>query len=136
MPYLLSLLMGTGFGILLAKSQVISWFKIQKMFYFKEPDLYLIIGSAVVVGAATLFLVRRFKIKTVDGKPAVIAPKPLNKGVFFGGILFGIGWFITGSCPGPVYVLLGAGAPLALITLAGALVGTFLYGLLKPRLPH
>ena len=109
---------------------------IQKMFFFKEPDLYLIIGSAVAVGALSLFLVRRFKLKTLDGKPAVIVPKPLDKGSFLGGVVFGIGWFITGSCPGPIYVLIGTGAPLALITLAGALLGTFLYGLLKPKLPH
>lgn len=136
MNQILSLILGTLFGVLLAKSEVVSWFKIQKMFFFKEPDLYLIIGSAVAVGALSLFLLKRLGVKTLAGKPAVIEPKPLNKGVLFGGILFGAGWFITGSCPGPIYVLLGSGAWLALITLGGALLGVFFYGLLKKRLPH
>lgn len=130
------LLLGTFFGIVLTKSQVISWSKIRKMFYFQEPDLYLIIGSAVVVGAISVFLIKRFRAKTVDGEKIEVPKKPYSLGLFIGGAIFGIGWFVTGTCPGPIFTQIGSGEGMALFTLAGALIGTYVYGLFQKKLPH
>jgi uncharacterized protein len=129
------LVLGTYFGIVLTKAQVISWYKIRAMFFFQEPDLYLIIGSAVVVGGISIFLIRKFKLKTWAGEPLTIPGKALNKGTYIGGFLFGLGWFITGTCPGPIYAQLGSGEYWALFTLAGGLIGAFLFAWLKPKLP-
>jgi uncharacterized membrane protein YedE/YeeE len=131
-----SLLLGIYFGILLDKSQVISWFKIRKMFFFKEPDLYLIIGSAVVVGALSIFLLKRLHARDIEGIKIEIPKKPYTLGLFIGGILFGIGWFVTGTCPGPIFTQIGSGERFALFTLAGALLGTYAYGALRKQLPH
>lgn len=134
--YLRFLLLGLYFGLVLTKAQVISAFKIRAMFLFREPDLYLIIGSAVAVGALGVFLIKRFRLRTLSGETARIAPKAWDKGVALGGFLFGLGWFVTGTCPGPIYAQLGAGEAFALFTLAGALIGTWLYALLEPKLPR
>jgi len=136
MGRLVHLLLGAYFGIVLTKAQVISWYRIRDMFFFREPDLYLIIGSAVAVGALSVFLIKRFHPRTLSGEPLTIPGKTLDKGTVFGGFLFGLGWFATGTCPGPIYAQIGAGEGLALFTLAGALVGAWLYALLKPRLPR
>ncbi len=130
------LLMGVYFGIVLTKSQVISWFKIRNMFYFREPDLYLIIGSAVAVGALSVFLLRRFGAKNLAGEPIDLPKKPYSQGLFFGGAIFGIGWFVTGTCPGPIFTQIGSGEYFAFFTLAGALLGTYGYGAMQKRLPH
>jgi uncharacterized membrane protein YedE/YeeE len=105
------------------------------MFFFQEPDLYLIIGSAVAVGALIVFAIRRLRLRTPYGEPVEVLPKPMHKGVFFGGFLFGLGWFVTGTCPGPIYAQLGGGEFFALFTLAGALVGAYAFAWLKPKLP-
>ncbi len=136
MKFIYSLFLGTYFGVVLTKSQVISWFKIRDMFYFRSPDLYLIIGSAVVVGAISIFLLKKFKIKDPDGVQIDPPGKPFSKGLFIGGAIFGMGWFITGTCPGPIFAQIGTGEVMALFTFVGALLGTYVYGLLKPRLPH
>ncbi len=136
MGRLVYLLIGAYFGIVLTKAQVISWYKIRNMFFFREPDLYLIIGSAVAVGALSVFLLKRFHPRTLRGEPLEIPGKPLNKGTVFGGFLFGLGWFATGTCPGPIYAQIGSGEGWALFTLAGALIGAWLYALLRPRLPR
>lgn len=128
------LLFGAFFGIVLTKSQVISWYKIRDMFYFREPDLFLIIGSAVFVGAVSVFLLKRFHPRTFAGDPMVIPGKDLTRGTIAGGFLFGLGWFITGTCPGPIYAQLGSGESWALFTLLGALVGAWLYALLQPKI--
>ena len=130
------LLFGTYFGIVLTKAQVISAYKIRAMFLFREPDLYLIIGSAVAVGALSVFLIKRFHPATVSGEPLSIPGKTLNKGTLIGGFLFGLGWFITGTCPGPIYAQIGSGEFFAFFTLAGALLGAWLFALVKPRLPE
>jgi uncharacterized membrane protein YedE/YeeE len=130
------LFFGAYFGIVLTKAQVISAYKIRAMFLFREPDLYLIMGSAVAVGALSVFLIKRFHPKTVAGEPLEIPGKPLNKGTLIGGFLFGLGWFITGTCPGPIYAQIGSGEFFAFFTLAGALLGTWLFALLKPKLPE
>lgn len=128
--------LGLGFGIVLVKSEVISWFRIQAMFRFEEAHMYLIIGSAVVVGAISVFIIKRFEMKTVSGETITIREKPFNKGVIYGGILFGMGWAITGACPGPIYAQIGSGAYMALVTFVSALVGAYLYGYFQPKLPH
>ncbi len=129
------LLIGTYFGLVLTKAQVISWYKIRNMFFFREPDLYLIIGSAVLVGMLSVFLVRKFHPKTLAGTPLDIPGKPLTRGTYIGGFLFGLGWFITGTCPGPIYAQLGSGEFWALFTLAGALLGAYTFARVKSKLP-
>ncbi|MBW8890345.1 MAG: YeeE/YedE family protein [Fibrobacteres bacterium] len=125
-------LLGAYFGLVLTKSQVISWYKIRNMFYFREPDLYLIIGSAVLVGALSVRLIKRYHPRTFQGEPLSIPGKQLTRGTVLGGFLFGLGWFTTGTCPGPIYAQIGAGEAWALFTLAGALMGAYLYARLRP----
>jgi len=131
-----SLFVGIAFGILLIKSEVASWFRIEQMFLFQEAHMYLIIGSAVAVGAASVALIKWLGLHTVDGDQPVLKVKPFQKGTIIGGVLFGLGWAITGACPGPIYAQIGSVQMLALVTLAGALLGAYLYALLKSRLPH
>ncbi len=131
-----ALLLGIGFGITLVKGEVISWFRIQAMFRFQEAHMYLIIGSAVVVGAISLLIIKRLEMKTVGGEEITIREKPFNKGVIFGGIIFGMGWAITGACPGPIYAQIGSGAYMALVTFVAALGGAYLYAFLQPKLPY
>lgn len=136
MKFINSLFFGILFGIILTKSEVISWFRIRDMFLFNEPHMYLIIGSAVVTGIISYLIIKKFGIKTLDKQEIIIDKKPMNKGVIIGGILFGIGWAITGACPGPIFAQIGAGEYPAIITLAGALLGAYLYTLTKNRLPE
>jgi uncharacterized protein len=133
---LFALLLGTGFGVVLVKSEVVRWQRVHDMFLFREPHMYLIIGVGVLVAAILMQLVRRFRLKSIDGEPIVYKPKPWQKGIVFGGMMFGAGWAITGACPGPIYAQIGAGAWMALFTFAGAMIGMFSYAWLKPRLPH
>lgn len=130
------LLIGTFFGIVLVKSEVVSWFRIQKMFLFEEAHMYLIIASAVAVGAVAVYIIKRFQLKTVFNEDVAIKAKPYQKGVVIGGVLFGIGWAITGACPGPIYAQIGSGEYIALITFGAALIGMYLYAFLQPKLPH
>jgi uncharacterized membrane protein YedE/YeeE len=129
------LLIGTYFGVILTKSEVVTWHKIRAMFYFREPDLYLIIGSAVVVGALCVLWIRRAAPRTPYGELVEIESAPMHKGLFFGGFLFGLGWFITGACPGPIYAQLGGGEFFAAFTLVGAVAGAYAFAWLQPRLP-
>jgi uncharacterized membrane protein YedE/YeeE len=130
------MVIGMFFGIVLVKSEVISWYRIQKMFRFEEAHMYLIILSAIVVGAIGLAIVKKVDAKTVDGKEIVIQNKPFDKGVVIGGIIFGMGWAITGACPGPIYAQIGSGAWMAVITFISALLGVYLYAWLQPKLPY
>jgi uncharacterized membrane protein YedE/YeeE len=130
------LFFGAYFGIVLTKAQVISWYKIRNMFFFREPDLYLIIGSAVAVGMLSVFLIKKFHPTTFYGDPLEIPGKTLTKGTLFGGFIFGLGWFITGTCPGPIYAQLGTGEWFALFTMAGALIGAYAFAALKSKLPE
>jgi uncharacterized membrane protein YedE/YeeE len=136
MQNLKTLLIGVYFGIVLIKSEVVSWFRIQKMFRFEEAHMYLIIASAIAVGALSVFLIRKLHAKTVGGENIQIKEKKFQKGMIIGGILFGLGWAITGACPGPIYAQIGSGELLALLTFAGAFAGAYLYAYLHPRLPH
>ncbi len=133
---LLMLLMGIYFGIVLIKSQVISWFKINDMFLFKDPYMYLVICSAIAVGSVSIFLIRRFEARTIEGEEIVIKQRAFHPGVVYGGTIFGMGWAITGACPGPIYAHIGAGNFLMVITLLGALTGMYLYAYFQTRLPH
>ncbi|MBK8054147.1 MAG: YeeE/YedE family protein [Saprospiraceae bacterium] len=130
------LIIGILFGIVFVKAEIVSWFRIQEMFRFQSFHMYGIIGSAIAVGALSVWLIRKFKIKTIYGEDIVIVTKPFNKGIIIGGLMFGIGWAITGACPGPLFAQVGTGASVVLITVLSAIAGTWIYGLLRDKLPH
>lgn len=132
----MSLLMGTYFGIVLTKSEVVRWQRVHDMFLFNELHMYLIIGMGVAVAMVSMLLIKKFQTKTIEGKPIVYKPKPFHKGVAIGGTIFGAGWAIAGACPGPIYAQVGAGAWMGLITLVGAMIGMYAYAATKSRLPH
>lgn len=134
--YIPVVVVGILFGIVLTKSEVISWYRVRSMFLFQEAHMYLVITSAIITGAISLWLIRKFNMKTIQGEPVAVKTKPYQRGVIYGGVIFGFGWAITGACPGPVYAQLGSGEALALITFVGALVGAYGYAYLKPHLPH
>jgi uncharacterized membrane protein YedE/YeeE len=127
---------GIFFGIILVKSEVISWFRIQEMFRFQSFRMYGIIGSAVIVGIISVLLIKKFQIKSVDGERIELPKKVFSKGQVFGGLLFGLGWAITGACPGPLFAQIGSGATIVIITLLSAVVGTWVYGLVRGKLAH
>lgn len=128
--------LGTYFGVVLTKSEVVRWKRVHDMFLFREAHMYLIIGVAIVVAMISMRLIKWAGLKTITGQPITYKPKPYQWGVIIGGTLFGAGWAITGACPGPIYAQVGGGEWMALCTLIGALLGTFAYAILKPRLPH
>lgn len=130
-----SIILGTTFGFILTKSEVISWFRIQKMFRFEEPYMYLIIGTAVIVGIISIQILKKFGIKSLTKEELDYSGKILNKGTVIGGILFGVGWAITGACPGPIFAQIGSGEYAAISTLVGALSGSYLFNLVKSKLP-
>ncbi|MEK9500210.1 DUF6691 family protein [Gaopeijia maritima] len=132
------LLAGTWFGIVLTKAEIISWYRIQEMFRFQSLHMYLIIGSAVVVAAVALRLVRRYAPTALSGERIEVPSKSWGRGVRYpvGGVLFGAGWALTGACPGPLYALVGSGVTVVLVVIFAALLGTWSYGHLRPRLPH
>ncbi len=137
MKYLKFLLVGIFFGIVLFKAEVISWYRIYEMFKFQSIHMYGVIGSAVMVGMVLMYLFRTGKLKNIDGKAIHIEPK--RKGFsrnMLGGIIFGLGWALGGSCPGPMFVLLGKGVAAILVVLLGAILGAFLYHAFKHKLPH
>jgi len=127
---------GILFGILLIKAEVISWFRIQEMFRLQCFHMYGAIGSAVVVGIISVWLIKKFKVKTIHGEAIELHPKKFNKGQIIGGLIFGLGWAITGACPGPLFALIGNGATVVIVVLLSAVAGTWVYGLLRDKLPH
>ena len=131
------LLVGFVFGIVLTKSEAVSWYRIYEMFQFQSFHMYGIISVAIATGVIGIQLIKRNNIKDIKGQPIEIQDK--EKGsirYWIGGIFFGLGWALVGSCPGPIFILLGAGFWSVLIIFIGALVGTFIYGLFKDQLPH
>ena len=132
----LSLLIGIYFGIVLVKSEVASWFRIQSMFRFEEAHMYLVIGSAVAIGIVSIQLIKMLGSRTIMGDTIEFNDKPYQKGILIGGAIFGMGWAITGACPGPIYAQIGSGEYRALISLLGALLGAYLYARFESRLPH
>ena len=127
---------GVAFGIVLIKSEVISWFRIQEMFRLQSFHMFGVIGSAVAVGALSVFLIKKFKIKSIHGEEIILPEKTFNKGQIYGGLLFGFGWAITGACPGPLFAQIGTGATVTIVTLLSAIAGTWVYGLVRNKLPH
>lgn len=134
----LYLALGVVFGVVVTKSEVISWFRIQEMFRFQAFHMYGIIGSAVLVAGISLQLIKRLGAHSLDGEVIVVPPKDMGHGTryWLGGLLFGVGWAFIGACPGPLFALLGAGVSVILVPLASAIAGTWVYGALRPRLPH
>ena len=127
---------GILFGIILVKAEVISWFRIQEMFRLQSFHMYGVIGSAVVVGIISVWLIKKFKIKTIYGEPIEFVSKKFNKGNVYGGLIFGLGWAITGACPGPLFAQIGTGATVIIITLLSAIAGTWVFGRFRNHLPH
>lgn len=128
---------GILFGIIMTKSEVISWYRIQEMFRFQSFHMYGIIGSAVALGMLATFIIKKYQVRSIQGQPITFNDKKRSiPRYLIGGTLFGLGWAMTGACPGPLYVLIGHGFGVILIVLASALLGTYAYGLLRGRLPH
>lgn len=137
MKSIVYLIIGTFFGIVMYKSEAASWFRIYEMFKFQSIHMYGLMGSALVVGTIIVQYIKRKNVKDVHGNPIVITDK--DKSIpryLIGGILFGLGWALAGACPGPMFVLTGAGYFPILVVIAGAIVGTWIYGMVKNRLPH
>nr|WP_230284084.1 DUF6691 family protein [Deinococcus sp. UR1] len=131
------LLMGVYFGVILVKSEAASWYRIQEMFRFEAFHMYGLIGSAVLTGMLTTWLLRRSGARSLDGQTITVAPKERGWTRYvLGGATFGVGWGLAGVCPGPVFTLLGAGVWPMLVVLGFALIGTWLYGALREHLPH
>lgn len=130
------LVMGILFGILFIKAEVISWFRIQEMFRLQSFHMFGIIGSAIVVAMISIFLIKKFKIKTVYGEEIIFHKKEFNKGQIYGGLIFGFGWAITGACPGPLFAQIGTEATVIVVTLLSAIAGTWVYGKFRDKLPH
>ena len=130
------LVMGILFGILFIKAEVISWFRIQEMFRLQSFHMFGIIGSAILVAMISIFLIKKFKIKTVYGEEIIFHKKEFNKGQIYGGLIFGFGWAITGACPGPLFAQIGTGATVIVVTLLSAIAGTWVYGKFRDKLPH
>lgn len=131
------ILAGILFGIIMTKSEAVSWYRIQEMFRFQSFHMYGIIGTAVVLGVISVSLIKKWKLKDTDGMPVVFKNKEQSYPRYIiGGIIFGLGWALTGACPGPMFVNLGYGYLVMLVVIAGALGGTYLYGVLKNKLPH
>ncbi len=128
---------GLFFGIILVKSEAVSWYRIFEMFKFQSFHMYGIIGSAVVTGVILLLVSKKLKVKTIKGKLLTV-PKKENglRRYIIGGSIFGLGWALCGACPGPMYILLGTGVFSILIVIVSALLGTYVYGVIKDRLPH
>lgn len=130
------MLVGIVFGIVFVKAEIVSWFRIQEMFHMTSFHMYGVIGTAVLVGAISVALIKRFKLKTVYGEKIVLENKKFDRGQIIGGLIFGLGWAVTGACPGPLYAQVGAGFGVILITVLSALAGTWVYGYLREKLPH
>ena len=129
------LLVGILFGIVFVKGEIISWFRIQEMFYLHSFYMYGVIGTAVLVAGVSIQLIKHFKIKTIDGQEITFSDKKITWGQPIGGLIFGIGWAITGACPGPLFAQIGSGFLVICITFVSALLGTWAYGFLEKRLP-
>lgn len=131
------ILTGIIFGIVMTKSEAISWFRIQEMFLFQSFHMYGIIGVAVALGALQVAVIKRQQLKDIQGNPITFTPKAKSiPRYLLGGIIFGLGWAMTGACPGPMYTLLGHGLPVMVVVIFSALLGTLTYGALRSKLPH
>ncbi len=127
---------GILFGITFVKAEIISWFRIQEMFRLQSFHMYGVIGTAVVVGMVSVFLIKKLKVRTIYGENIEFHDKTFSKGQIYGGLLFGFGWAMTGACPGPLFATLGTGALAIGATILSAIAGTWVYGYFRDRLPH
>ena len=137
MKFLKFLILGIIFGIIMSKAEIISWYRIYEMFRFESFHMYGVIGSALILGLFSIQMIKFFNLKSYDGEEILFTPK--DRGVFrylIGGVIFGLGWSMTGACPGPLFVLLGKGVWPIILIILGSFFGTFLYGLLRDKLPH
>jgi uncharacterized membrane protein YedE/YeeE len=130
------LIVGISFGFIFVKAEIVSWFRIQEMFRFQSFHMYGVIGSAVIVGMISVWIIKKFKIKSIQGEPIIIQDKTFNKGQIYGALIFGFGWALTGACPGPLFAQIGTGATVISITLLSAILGTWVYGYFRDKLPH
>lgn len=137
MKYIKFLFIGILFGIIMTKSEAISWYRIQEMFRFQSFHMYGIIGSALAVGVVIMQLIKRKKMNNLEGQVIQLNDKKYSiPRYLFGGVLFGLGWALSGACPGPIYTLIGNGFGVFVVVLLSAILGTFVYGLLRDKLPH
>ncbi len=130
------ILAGIFFGFVLTKGEAISWYRMQEMFHFQSFHMFGIFMTAVSVGSLSIFLLKKFKVKTLEAEPVAIPDKIFHKGIIFGSLIFGFGWALTGACPGPLYAQLGSGVLVTIVMIASALFGTWMYALIRERLPH
>ena len=129
------MLLGVIFGLALTKGEAISWYRMQEMFHFQSFHMYGIFMTAVPVAAVSVLLLRKLRANSLDGQAIDIPGKTYHHGLIIGGFIFGIGWALTGACPGPLYAQIGAGYSITLITFLSAVAGTWVFALLKPHLP-
>ncbi len=127
---------GILFGIVFVKAEIVSWFRIQEMFRFESFHMYGVIGTAVFVGLISVLIIKSTKARTIHGEEIHIPKKEFNKGQIYGGLIFGLGWAVTGACPGPLFAQMGAGFSVIIVTFVSAIAGTWVYGLLREKLPH
>lgn len=132
----LYLVIGVVFGLALTKGEAISWFRIQEMFHFQSFHMYGIFMTAVPIGAVSILIIRKLNLHSVSKEPITISPKQYHHGLILGGLIFGFGWALTGACPGPLYALIGAGYQITIVTFLSALCGTWVFSLIRNKLPH
>lgn len=130
------LIVGLFFGLIFVKAEIISWFRIQEMFRLQSFFMYGVIGSAILVGMISIQLIKRFNIKTIHGEEIVVPKKEFRKGQIIGGFIFGLGWALTGACPGPLFAQIGSGFTVIAVTLLSAIAGTWTYGRFSDKLPN
>ena len=136
MKHLKYLMVGTWFGFVLTKSEAVSWFRIQEMFRFQSVHMYGLIISAVLVAMVSIQLIKRLNVRTISGEPITLQPKEFSWGNVFGGTTFGLGWAMTGACPGPLFAQIGMGVFVISVVLLSAVAGTWVYGYFREKLPH
>ena len=137
MKNILALILGSLFGLILVKAEVLSWFRIQEMFAFQSFHMYGIIGSAIAVGALSVWLIRTFNVKSLEGNLIELNDKaPRYTSAYVGGTVFGLGWAMTGACPGPMYALIGSGTTIMVLAVVAGVLGVLTYAVLRDKLPH
>lgn len=130
------LFVGIIFGCIFIKAEIASWFRIQEMFRLESFFMYGVISTAIIVAAISVWLIKKFNIKTIQGETITFEDKKFSKGQIYGGLIFGMGWAITGACPGPLFAQIGSGFTVVVITLLSAVLGTWIYGYIQNKLPH
>lgn len=129
--------MGVVFGIVMTKAEIVSWLRIYEMFKFQSFHMYGVIGSAVILGVIIVQIIKRTKIRNIEGGHIQFTPKTMSfPRYLIGGTIFGLGWAMTGACPGPMFTLVGQGIWVMLVVILAATLGTFVYGMIKDKLPH